>query len=95
MKRLLLDEVERWYEDSNRKPLLLCGARQVGKTYLLRNQFARKFRNHVFIDFLKDEESRRFFSGTCDPQKYLEYIEARFDRKISNRGPLIMDDVQE
>ena len=95
MKRLLLDEVERWYEDSNRKPLLLCGARQVGKTYLLRNQFARKFRNHVFIDFLKDEESRRFFSGTCDPQKYLEYIEARFDRKISNRCPLIMDEVQE
>ena len=95
MKRLILDYVKRWYVDPDRKPLLICGARQVGKTYVLKNQFAKQFKEVVFIDFIKDDECRDFFSTTSDPKKYLEYIEARFNKKITPRCPLIMDEVQE
>ncbi len=95
MERLILAHINEWYERKDRKPLLICGARQVGKTYLLREQFAKRFKDHVYIDFLKDGESRGFFSGTCDPGKYLEYIEARFNKKVTPDCPLMLDEIQE
>jgi len=95
MERLILAHINEWYEKKDRKPLLICGARQVGKTYLLIEQFAKRFRDFVYIDLLKDGESRGFFSSTCDPAKYLEYIEARFNRKITSDCPLIIDEIQE
>ena len=95
MKRLMLDELNRWFDDPKRKPLLICGARQVGKTYLLKEMFAKQFKHAVYIDLMKDDGSREFFSTTCDAGKYLEYIEARFDRKITPSNPLILDEVQE
>lgn len=95
MERLILAHINEWYEKKDRKPLLICGARQVGKTYLIKEQFAKQFSDFVYIDFLKDDESRNFFSGTCDPRKYLEYIEARFNKKVAPDCPLIMDEIQE
>ncbi len=95
MKRIILDRINEWFDDPRRKPLLLCGARQVGKTYLLRNQFSKQFDDCVFIDMITDDESRNFFSSTSDPKKYLEYIEARFNKKVSPDCPLILDEVQE
>ena len=95
MERLILAHINEWYEKKDRKPLLICGARQVGKTYLIKEQFAKQFKDFVYIDFLKDDESRIFFSGTCDPRKYLEYIEARFNKKVAPDCPLIMDEIQE
>lgn len=95
MERLILAHINEWYESKDRKPLLVCGARQVGKTYLLTQQFAKRFGDCVYIDLLRDEESRSFFSNTCNPEKYLRYIEARFDKKVSPGCPLILDEVQE
>ncbi|MCQ2079789.1 MAG: AAA family ATPase [archaeon] len=95
MKRLMLDRLNDWYADPRRKPLILCGARQVGKTYLLKEMFATQFEQPVYIDLMKDEESRDFFATTCDSDRYLEYIEARFNRKVTPENPLIIDEVQE
>ncbi len=95
MERLILPHIIKWYENKDRKPLLICGARQVGKTYLLKEQFAKRFKNNVYIDLLKDGDSRSFFASTCDPSKYLKYIEARFNKKVSPECPLILDEIQE
>ena len=43
---------------------------------------------------IKDDEARNYFDSTCDAKKYLDYIEARFNKKISNECPLIFDEVQ-
>ena len=95
MERLILVHLNEWYVNKDRKPLLICGARQVGKTYLIKEQFAKQFKDFVYIDFLKDDESRSFFSDTCDPRRYLDYIEARFNKKVTPDCPLIMDEIQE
>ena len=90
-----MERLNEWYGDPNRKPLLLCGARQVGKTYVLKNQFSTQFRGSVYIDLMKDRDARQFFSSTCDADKYLEYIEIRFNREVTSKTPLIFDEVQE
>ena len=94
MKRLKLKEIEKWFNFNNRKPLMLWGARQVGKTYLLKNDFASRFKDFVYIDLIKDEAAREFFDTTCDAKKYIEYIEVRYNKKVSNECPLILDEIQ-
>lgn len=94
MKRNKTKEIEKWFKSENRKPLMLWGARQVGKTYLIKNEFCNQFKDYVYLDLIKDDEARNYFDSTCDAKKYLDYIEARFNKKISNECPLIFDEVQ-
>lgn len=97
MERTKLQELINWYNKKRRKPLVIWGARQVGKTYLVKKLFAQNvFKdNYVYIDLKKDEEARAFFSTTSNPKKYLSYIEARYGKKISEKVPLIFDEVQQ
>ncbi len=96
MERTKLVELENWLKKKHRKPLVVWGARQVGKTYLVKDLFAkRKFADYVYIDLKKDDEACAFFSSTSDPAKYLSYIEARFEKKIDEQTPLIFDEVQQ
>ncbi len=96
MERIKLQELKKWYTKKRRKPLVVWGARQVGKTYLVKDLFAEKeFKDFVYIDLKKDSEARAFFSTTSDAGKYLSYIEARYGKKISETLPLIFDEVQQ
>ena len=78
MHRFKEKELDLWYKSSNRKPLIVWGARQVGKTYILLDLFAKNFKDYVYIDLMKDEDSRNFFNTTIDPKKYLDYIQFLF-----------------
>lgn len=96
MERTKLQELKKWYANKRRKPLVIWGARQVGKTYLVKDLFAEKeFKDYVYIDLKKDGDARDFFSTTSDAEKYLSYIEARYGKKISENVPLIFDEVQQ
>ena len=96
MERIKLQELKGWYNKKRRKPLMVWGARQVGKTYLVKKLFAEKeFNDFVYIDLKKDSEARSFFSTTSDAGRYLSYIEARYGKKISETLPLIFDEVQQ
>lgn len=96
MERIALSELKKWYTKSRRKPLVVWGARQVGKTYLVKNLFAEKeFSDYVYIDLKKDKDARDFFRTTSDAASYLQYIEARYGKKITPSVPLIFDESQQ
>lgn len=96
MERLSLNSLENWFNSKLRKPLIVWGARQVGKSHLIEELFLKpKFgKNYLYIDLIKNDEDRTFFSTTTDPKKYLSYIELKYQRKISNDFPLVFDEVQ-
>ena len=51
MERIKLQELINWYKKKRRKPLVIWGARQVGKTYLIKNIFAKRyFKDFLYID---------------------------------------------
>lgn len=55
MERLKIKELENWLKSPHRKPLIVWGARQVGKTYLVKDLFARKyFNDFVYIDLKRE-----------------------------------------
>ena len=96
MERLAANDLEKWYSSKRRKPLVIWGARQIGKTYLARELFAKKhFRDFVYIDLKKDNKAADFFSTTSNPEEYLQYIETRYSKRIASDVPLIFDEVQQ
>ena len=96
MERIALQELKKWYISKRRKPLVIWGARQVGKTYLVKDLFAgREFDDFVYIDLKKDKDACDFFKTNSDAERYLQYIEARYGKKISPKLPLIFDEVQQ
>ncbi|MCR4715500.1 MAG: AAA family ATPase [Treponemataceae bacterium] len=96
MERSKIKELQNWLKSPRRKPLIVWGARQVGKTYLVRDIFAKQyFKDYVFIDLKKDDQARAFFATTSDSDKYITYIEARFGKKLTPKTLLIFDEVQQ
>lgn len=97
MKRLAEQELLNWYENPDRKPLIVWGARQVGKTHLVKSIFAEeKFpRNYVYIDFRLEDEIRDYCNTTVNPKKIVEFISAFKDVKIKENTLLIFDEIQE
>lgn len=97
MERIKLQEIKEWYQKKRRKPLVVWGARQVGKTYLVKTLFAEKYykNDYIYIDLKKDDEARNYFSTTSDASKYLSYIEARYGKRVTEKSLLIFDEVQQ
>ena len=95
MERIYTKQLLDWYKKPRRKPLIMWGARQVGKTYLLKELFLKKyFKDYVYIDFSKHDDLSNYFNSTCNPQNYLDYIETRFGKRITPEVPLVMDEIQ-
>ena len=94
MKRECLDKLLEWKGRSNRKPLILRGARQVGKTWLLK-EFARTAYNKcAYVNFEQDRAMRGIFESTLDPLKILETISLRLKMAIDTDTLIILDEIQ-
>ena len=77
--------------------MIVWGARQVGKTYLILELFAKKYypNRYVYVDCKKEDEIRDFCSGTANAEKIIEYISLRKGQQINEQTLLIFDEVQE
>lgn len=98
MRRKLLDQLLSWKDSSNRKPLILQGARQVGKTYLLKTEFGEKyFDNVLYVNMQNpDERVRQLFEGGIKPARILDGLRLIFETDITpDNTLLIFDEIQE
>ena len=71
MERRLLQQLSAWKKSSYRKPLLLKGVRQVGKTWLLKEFGRRYYENIAYFNFDKDTEYKQFFETTKNVDRIL------------------------
>ncbi len=71
MERNALQNLIDWNNSKRRKPLIIRGARQVGKTYLIKDIFADSYYkdSYIYVDFKKDDEICDFCSKTADAKK--------------------------
>lgn len=97
MDRLALNDLIEWNNNKFRKPLIVWGARQVGKTYLILELFAKQYYpdNYLYIDFKYEDEIRDFCFETANVQKIIEFISLQKDTDINENTLLIFDEVQE
>ena len=93
MERLLLEELLAWKDRPERKPILLDGARQVGKTYLLETLFGpHHFRRVHKLDFGEQPKLHGLFEGSLRPSELLSRIEAELHTDIDLRADLLLLD---
>ena len=90
-----MNDLLAWKTRENRKPLVLKGARQTGKTWLI-DEFGRsQFKDVVRIDFMQDEGARTIFDGDLNPRRIVRDVELRAGRPIDPLTTLLsFDEIQ-
>jgi len=92
--RKISTTIENWVTNSRRKVLLLRGARQVGKTYVVRKA-GERFKHFLEINFLSDTSARTFFDGDLDVERITEKLAAFYRVPIVDGETLLFfDEVQ-
>ena len=95
MERYIYSELKDWMLKSRRKPLLLRGARQVGKTWLVEKLAQEKFENYVKVDFEEDSQILSLFEGALNPQQICIELELRTGKSIlEGKTLLFFDEIQ-
>lgn len=96
MERNVMDNLLAWKEDKRRKPLILQGARQVGKTWILREFGKMHYRNVAEFNFDENPEYKEFFSKSKDGKRILENLSLISGEQILPHDTLIIfDEIQE
>ena len=96
MQRFISDDLIKWKNSKDRKPLILKGARQVGKTYILKEFGTNNYENIAYFNFDRDEGLRELFLNTKDPKRIIEQLSLANGKKINpNTTLIIFDEIQE
>lgn len=96
MKRFILSELIKWKESKYRKPLILKGARQIGKTYILKQFGEENYEDVAYFNFDHDEELYNLFENNKNPQRILEQLTFIHKKAIRPEKTLIIfDEIQE
>lgn len=96
MERLILKRLVEWKNSKYRKPLILKGARQVGKTYILKQFGEENYEGVAYFNFDHDEDLYNLFVNTKDPKRILEQLAFIYGKAILPEKTLIIfDEIQE
>lgn len=96
MQRSLMDDLVAWKTSRNRKPLVIYGARQTGKTWLMESFGAAYFEHVASVDFTDNERMRRLFSGDFDISRIVSQLAIESNETITPGNTLIiLDEIQE
>ncbi|MDY4685845.1 MAG: AAA family ATPase, partial [Sodaliphilus sp.] len=96
MYRKLYSDLLQWKASNSRKPLILQGARQVGKTWLMKHFGKSEFKSCVYVNFEKDAWASSLFDMDYDVERILLFLQAHSEVKIEvGQTLVIFDEVQE
>lgn len=96
MERFIMKKLCDWKNSSYRKPLILKGVRQVGKTWLLKEFGKRYYENTAYFNFDENEEYKQFFETTKDVDRILQNLMFASGQKINAENTLIIfDEIQD
>ena len=96
MQRSLMQSLLKWKEQPQRKPVLIDGVRQTGKTFLLQELLGKTFKNVIRIDFLESPAYKSAFDGSLTPNDIINNIELISNRSFNLKTDLlILDEIGE
>lgn len=96
MRRNAINELIKWKNDEERKPMVLRGARQVGKTWLMKEFGRTNYDSYVYFNFDEEDELKSIFEANKNPKRIVELLSMIAGEKILPGETLIIfDEVQE
>ena len=95
MRRLVTEKLEIWKNKQDRKPLMLVGARQIGKSYSVLDFGKANYANVVLFNFETSEELKKIFDPDLDPKRIVRELEGFSRQAITHHNTLIFfDEIQ-
>jgi predicted AAA+ superfamily ATPase len=95
MYRTSIKKLIKWKLDKNRKPLIVQGARQVGKTWLIKKFGKTEFKQTLYVNFEKETRLQNLFLQDLNPKRIITTLEAFFQMKVETENTLIVfDEIQ-
>ena len=95
MQRDITENLTLWAEKSNRKPLIINGARQIGKSWIVRQLGRNHFEgNFLEVNFEKTPQLIAIFEPDLDVKRIIQEIEIEFNVTFSNKSLLFFDEIQ-
>lgn len=95
MKREALKQLYKWKENPDRKPLIIRGARQVGKTWLMKEFASEAYPQYAYINFEDNEIAKNIFQKDFDIERILLALQLVTNITISTDTLIIFDEIQE
>jgi Archaeal ATPase. len=96
MERYIINDLLKWKNSKYRKPLIVKGVRQVGKTWILKEFGKQHYESTAYFNFDENEEYKQFFETTKDVERILQNLTLASSQKISPESTLIIfDEVQD
>ena len=96
MQRNILEKLEKWKNSPSRKPLVIYGVRQVGKTWLMKEFGAKFYKQTVYISFDNNDRLERIFSRDFDIERIIQALSIETETAINPADTLIIfDEIQE
>lgn len=96
MDRQAMEQLHKWKQKKNKKPLIIRGARQVGKTWLMKNFGQKAYRQVVYISFDNNRQMKDLFEVNIKIERIITGLELYAGHKISPENTLlIFDEIQE
>ena len=95
MKRYAIKNLINWKESQNRKPLIIRGARQVGKTWLMKEFGKTQYKKTIYINFENNDLMCELFSKDMNTNRILEGLELEFSKINADNTLIILDEIQE
>ena len=96
MYRKAIEQLKAWKDSTHRKPLVFKGARQVGKTWLMKEFGKQAYQNTVYINFDSNSRMKNLFASDLDVKRIVMGLELYVGHKIDPANTLlIFDEVQE
>ena len=95
MKRKFIEELNSWKDTGMKKPLLVIGARQIGKTYVIEEFIKKEFKDCLSFNLEKDTDIRDIFEKSIDDRIIMQNLELYLGRKIDIENTILFfDEVQ-
>lgn len=95
MKRNAIKELYEWKENNDRKPLVILGARQVGKTWLMKEFGKEAYKKCAYVNFEDNDDLRGMFEHDFDIQRIIANLQWATDVTIDEDTLVILDEIQE
>ena len=96
MRRDIYQKLDDWKQSNRRKPLIINGARQVGKTFSLKRFGKTQYKYVAYLNFEREEKLAQYFEETLDPKKLIKIIHLHTQVEIEPANTLIIfDEIQE
>ena len=95
MYRKFYEELELWEDNNTKEPILIMGARQVGKTWIIKSFCQQKYDDYVYINFEERKDIASIFEGNLTPELLIKQLSMLLGRKIDSDTAIVFDEIQQ